>query len=146
MESVYTVGYEEKNIDEFIQRLKEFKIRVLVDVREIPASRKKGFSKTKLNELLETVGIKYLHVKELGSPKELRKKLYTDKDYSYFFKEYGKHLERNIDILEQLYSETIANEPSCLMCMERLPSQCHRKAVAERIKEINGNGLQIKHI
>ncbi len=146
MESVYTVGYEEKSIDEFIQSLRKHHIKVLVDVREIPASRKKGFSKTKLNERLESVGIRYLHVKELGSPRELRKRLYSDKDYSYFFKEYKKHLENNIDILERLYNETISNESSCLMCMERFPAQCHRKVVAERIKEINGNGLQVNHI
>jgi uncharacterized protein (DUF488 family) len=146
VEAVFTVGYEERTIDEFVQRLQKYDIKVLVDVREIPASRKKGFSKTKLNEMLGSVGIKYLHVRELGSPRELRKKLYADKDYTYFFSEYKKHLNRNIDVLEHLYSEVISNESSCLMCMERLPSQCHRKVVAERIKEINGNGLQINHI
>lgn len=41
-----TIGYEGRKIDEFIERLKEFNISRLIDVREIPFSRKPGFSKT----------------------------------------------------------------------------------------------------
>jgi uncharacterized protein (DUF488 family) len=85
-------------------------------------------------------------MKELGSPKLLRNKLKEDKDYSFFFEEYGKYLLTQLEVVKKLYSDIVAHEMSCLLCFEREPSQCHRKAVAEKIKEIDGNGLIISHI
>jgi uncharacterized protein (DUF488 family) len=146
VEAIYTIGYEGRGIEEFIMLLHKFRIKVLIDIRENPGSRKKDFSKKHLREHLESAGIKYTHVRELGSPSELRNKVRADNDYDYFINEYKKHLDNNIDILKRLINETVSNETSCLMCMERLPTRCHRKIVAERIREINGNGLQIRHI
>ncbi len=144
--SVFTAGYEDRSINEFIERLKKQRIRILVDVREVPSSRKLGFSKNKLTEHLKKANIQYMHIKELGSPKELREKLRQDNDYDYFFREYSKYLKTQEDIIRTLYKEVIIHKLSCIMCMERLPNKCHRKAVAEKIKEIDGNGLVITHI
>lgn len=143
---LYTIGYEDRNIGDFINRLQYFGIETLIDVREVPISRKPGFSKGKLRESLEIANIKYIHVKELGSPKDLRQKLYDDKDYDYFFEEYRNYLNTKVKTVEDLYGYAIVNEACCLMCMEREPIYCHRKIVAEKIKEVDGNGLKIKHI
>jgi len=48
----YTIGYQSKSIDDLISQLKSHDISTLVDVREIPISRKKGFSKTVFSEYL----------------------------------------------------------------------------------------------
>ena len=144
--TVYTAGYESRDIKDFIGRLKKHGISMVIDVREIPASRKSGFSKSALSEHLQSAKIKYLHVKELGSPKTLREKLKEDKNYDHFFAEYGKYLKTKIDIVSNLYRDIVSHELSCIMCFERDPLQCHRKAVAEKIKEIDGNGLVISHI
>ena len=42
---LFTIGYEGRNIEEFISHLKDFNIPRLIDVRKIPLSRKKGFNK-----------------------------------------------------------------------------------------------------
>ena len=144
--NLFTIGYESRKIDEFLDRLDQFSIGVLVDVREIPASRKPGFSKNKLKVHLESRNIKYVHAKELGSPKALRDKLYSDYDYDYFFENYGRHLEDHIEVVKNLYDEVISNTTACLMCMEREPTHCHRKVVAGKVKEIDGNGMVVKHI
>lgn len=144
--SVYTAGYEDRNITEFIDGLRRNNINVLIDIRAVPASRKAGFSKNKLKEHLEAVNIKYMHVGELGSPKELRNELHDDNDYDRFFKKYRDYLSSQMDTLVRLYEDVIANESSCLMCMERKPEHCHRIIVAEKIKDIDGNGLIIIHI
>lgn len=144
--SLFTIGYEDRNIDEFIARLRKNGVETLIDVRETPASRKPGFSKSKLSQYLETANIKYLHVKALGSPKELRQELEEEKDYDRFFDKYRKYLNTQIGVLKSLYRDTIVNESSCLMCLERDPHYCHRMVVAEKIKEVDGNGLKIKHI
>jgi uncharacterized protein (DUF488 family) len=144
--TVFTTGYENSDIEAFITKLRKHRIRTVIDVREIPASRKPGFSKNKFKEHLNSSHIEYVHVKELGSPKPLRDKLKEDKDYSFFFIEYGKYITTKLDIVRKLYKDIICREMSCLVCFEREPMQCHRKVDAEKIKEIDGNGLTINHI
>jgi uncharacterized protein (DUF488 family) len=144
--SVFTIGYAERTIKEFIERLKRNNITVLIDVREIPVSRKPGFSKSRLSEILRNNDINYIHVKDLGSPKHLRKKLQQNNDYKSFFFEYRTYIDSKTKIVEELYKDVVSQETSCLMCMERLPEYCHRKIVAEKIKEIDGNGLVIINI
>lgn len=143
---LYTIGYEQRDIKEFINKLNALNIDTLIDVREIPASRKPGFSKSRLREHLERADKKYIHIRELGSPKVLRKKLYEDKDYEYFFVEYKKHLKKHIDSLKELHENVITNEVACLLCYERSYTQCHRSIVAEEIKSIDGNGLVVNHL
>jgi uncharacterized protein (DUF488 family) len=75
----------------------------------------------------------------------LRERLYQDKDYDSFFADYGNYVQSQMNILEELYEEVVSRETACLMCLERDPFQCHRKLVADKIKEIDGNGLVIKH-
>lgn len=144
--SIFTIGYEDRTIDEFLSRLKKHKITVLVDIREKPISRKRDFSKTKINDHLQSAGIKYLHISELGSPFHLRDKLHKDSDYDSFFKEYEKHLRSLKGVVANLYHDVISSNVTCLMCMERDPLQCHRLLVAKKVKQINGNGLAITHI
>lgn len=140
-----TIGYEGLAINEFIARLKRNNISRLIDVREIPLSRKPGFSKSALREKLENEDIEYVHVKALGSPSFIRNKLKADSDYDYFFKAYNKYLSQNMEVIKEVY-DFMSDGINCLMCFERFSDQCHRSAVANKIKEYDGNGLKIKNI
>jgi len=142
---LYTIGYESKSINGFITKLKNNNIKKLIDVRELPISRKKGYSKSQFSKLLEYNDIDYIHIKELGSPKKLRKKLREDLDFNYFFKEYRRYLKTQHGVVYDLY-ETILKETCCLMCYEDLPTKCHRIEICNEIKKIDGNGLEIKHL
>ncbi len=144
--TVFTIGYEERTIDEFLGRLKKHGITTLIDVREIPYSRKRDFSKSRLSEHLQYAGVKYIHVGKLGSPKPLREKLYKDKNYDSFFEGYRTYLETLNGDMKELYEKVIADNISCFMCMERDPLKCHRIVVAKKMKEIDGNGMVITHI
>ncbi len=142
---LFTIGYEGKNLDAFLDHLEENTITCLLDVREIAFSRKKGFSKTALSEALEGRGIQYVHLKELGSPTPLRKELRSSGDYGKFFQGMDKHLDTQRESIEQAYSH-VTKTRCCLMCYENLAAMCHRKVVARKIKERDGNGLEIEHI
>ena len=48
----FTIGYEGRAIDEYMNLLLENHVKVLCDVRKNPISRKRGFSKTALSEEL----------------------------------------------------------------------------------------------
>jgi len=63
---LYTIGYEGLDISSFVEELREQKIRVLIDVRELPLSRKKGFSKSALNTVVTAAGVKYIHLRDLA--------------------------------------------------------------------------------
>jgi len=143
--NLFTVGYQGTRIDSFIAQIKKHEINCLIDVREIPLSRKPGFSKTSLSGHLANNNIRYIHLKELGSPKSLRENLKIDNDYATFFAGMEEHLLDKQDAIENAYF-FITNNTCCLMCYERLADNCHRKVVANKIKEWNGNGLKIKHI
>jgi len=142
---LFTIGYEGMALDAFVARLKNFAIDCLIDVREIPISRKRGFSKSGLVQRLGRENIHYVHFRELGSPKPIRQKLKINRDYSTFFKKMNKYLTNKKDALEKVYSYVIDNT-CCLMCFEHVAEQCHRKIVARKIKEWDSNGLQIKDI
>ena len=142
---LFTIGYKGRNIGEFISHLKDFNITRLIDVRKIPLSRKKGFSKSPLKEILNSENIEYVHLKSLGSPDEIRRKLKADWDYDYFFKAYSEYLLQNQDAIVEMH-RYVTEGVNCVMCFERFSEKCHRSAVAKKVKEYEGNGLKIKYI
>ena len=140
-----TIGYEGRDIEEFVSRLKRHRVDRLIDIREIPASRKKGFSKNALKDRLEGEGMEYVHIRELGSPRKIRNKLREDWNYDYFFRKFDEYLAGNSHLIEQVYT-FLSTGVNCLMCFEREPNKCHRQSVAREIKVRDGNGLLIQHI
>lgn len=142
MTRIFTIGYEGANINDFIETLRCMGVETLLDVREIPISRKKGFSKSRLSEELFGAGIDYRHEKKLGSPKPVRDRLKVSGDYTRFFREFGHHLKQHTDLLETLAGDLQGSV--ALMCYERNHRECHRSSVAQALGELVG--VEPKHI
>ena len=132
MKNIYTIGYEGAEVSTFIDCLIRRGVDVLIDVRELPLSRRRGFSKSPLSELLARNGIKYCHLKTLGAPKALRAALKKSRDYGAYFRDFNKYMAKNRHILKQL-SCTFAGAAVVLMCFERNPAECHRSVVAREL-------------
>src|ERR1700761_590126 len=64
-----TIGYEGTTVDMVLATLKQANVGLLIDVRAVPQSRKPGFSKRQLAAALDEVGIAYVHLQSLGTPK-----------------------------------------------------------------------------
>ena len=143
--NLFTVGYEGESLESFLSTLRSNYVNYLIHVREIPLSRKKGFSKTALSESLIQNNIQYIHLKNLGSPKQAREQLKRTGNYNAFFNIMEKHLSQVSDTLESAYNY-VANNTCCLMCFEKEAKNCHRSIVARKIKERDGNGLQITNL
>ncbi|HUV36436.1 MAG TPA: DUF488 domain-containing protein [Patescibacteria group bacterium] len=143
--SLYTIGYEGRNMADFISCLKSSNISIVLDVRETPISRKKGFSKSALKTELEKEGLAYFHMRELGSPKDMRRKLYEDQDYDFFFRSFIAYLKSKQSHLEKAYALAFKST-CCLMCYEKQAEKCHRSVVAQKIAECDGRGLSVIHI
>jgi len=143
IKQVYTIGYEGKNIDEFIDELLENGVERLVDVRELPLSRKNGFSKNSLRKALADAGIEYKPFPELGSPKEIRDDLRSKLlSFGEFAELYRKYLQTRIDDIKalELY---VSSKKSVLMCFEADWRCCHRSIISEFLEE---DGFEVIHL
>ena len=131
--TLYTIGYEGTDIDRFIATLKAAGVRLLIDVRALPLSRKRGFSKNGLRERIEREGMKYVHLAALGDPKEGREAARAG-HFSRFRTIYSRHLAK-AEPQEQLRElcALVKEQPSCLMCFERDPTECHRLIIASQL-------------
>lgn len=141
LKKIVTIGYEGADVDDFLATLELIGVTTLLDIRELPISRRPGFAKTALREGLASVGIAYRHEPRLGSPKSIRHQLRDDGNYTKFFRDFGRYLGKQSDLLEQLTEElsgTIA-----LLCYERDHTTCHRSAVADALSDLTG--LKPKH-
>ena len=143
---LFTIGYEGRSIDDYMNILIKNNVQVLFDVRKNPISRKYGFSKKSLQKIAENLGIKYLHIPKLGISSHLRKSLNSEVDYKKLFLFYKKTIldvqkEELIKIVAQLnYKKRIA-----LTCFELDSSFCHRHCISSSLKQLN-SGLNIKHL
>ena len=144
MKRIATIGYEGVSLDDFITSLIEAGIRQVIDVREMPLSRKRGFSKTALAANLEANDIAYLHLRGLGDPKEGRLAARAG-DYAAFQKIFRKHMMSAVARRDLEWAISAAKAvPSVLMCYEREPAGCHRAIVAEAMAK--SSGLCVKNL
>lgn len=61
MTKIYTIGYGNRNLNTFINLLKEYEITYLIDVRSYPNSRfNANFNRSTISIILKNIGIKYL--------------------------------------------------------------------------------------
>jgi len=141
----FTIGYEGKTIEEYINILIKQNISILVDVRKNAMSMKYGFTKNFLGHTLKNIGIKYIHMPELGIESENRQNLNTQEDYDALFKEYEKatlnNSNRALDVLFSLFKK---NGRLAITCYEKDISMCHRGRIAKKIED--KHNITIKNI
>jgi uncharacterized protein (DUF488 family) len=135
--ALFTFGYEGLTIDAFIERLLEARVDLILDVRELPLSRKKGFSKTAFRERLAAAGIRYEHWPSLGCPKPIRDQYRADGDWAIYTRGFLAHLGSLIGEVRDLAAITRAKR-ACLVCYEADYETCHRVYVARAIWAAGG--------
>ena len=126
---LYTFGYEGLDIERYIARLLEVGVKTIVDVRQLPLSRKRGFSKRAFAETLEKAGIAYLHAPTLGCPKTIRDAYRTGGDWGKYTTEFMAYLRTQDASIRELAKISRATD-ACLVCFEADFSYCHRTFVA----------------
>jgi uncharacterized protein (DUF488 family) len=115
--TIFTIGYSNKNINTFIEKLNENKITLVIDVRSKPYSRNPQFNRTYLEKELNKHSINYLFKgNNLGG-------LYENIDF-----------EANINQVVQLS----LSQRLVVMCTEGEPEKCHRYRTIAPALEIRG--------
>jgi uncharacterized protein (DUF488 family) len=131
---LFTVGYAGRTPDDLVLALRAVGIERVVDVRELPLSRRPGFSKTRLAAALDREGIRYDHVRALGNPKNLRDR-YKGGDSKGGARAYRAHLDAAAAPALAELAESVTRERSCLLCLEASHLDCHRAVIAEALTE-----------
>ncbi len=140
---LFTIGYEQTPAKAVLDELEHAGVKLLVDVRAIAASRRAGFSKRQLAAGLDERGIRYVHLRGLGTPKEGREAVRSG-DVAKMAKIYHDHLKtpQAREEMDELAALVRDAGPVCLLCYERDHRHCHRHFIAEIIEEREHVGVE----
>lgn len=135
--TLITIGYEGKSLERYMVELLKNDVKVLCDVRKNAYSQKFGFSKKQLEKACEGVGLKYIHIPNLGITTEKRKDLKTQSDFDALFDEYeSTTLMTARNELNYLFKLLQTEKRIALTCFEHDPNQCHRSRIAKKLMAV----------
>jgi uncharacterized protein (DUF488 family) len=144
---IYTLGYEGLHLNEYIRTLKENQIALVIDIREVAWSYKRGFSKTPLQTALQKEGIRYLHLKSAGNPSRYRKTAKTRKQGLSWYKKYLTWNQNCVDeLMEEIKKTNILGQTVCITCYEKKPEDCHRSILLDFLLERQAKKAKIIHL
>lgn len=130
-----TIGYERHlTPDSFIGALSAAGVERLVDVRELPLSRRRSFSKTALRCVLADAGIEYDHARELGNPKPYRD-LYRSGKQEEGASLYLAHLRNGSARAVDRLSDALIERRTCVLCFEDDHRTCHRAVLVQELRQ-----------
>jgi uncharacterized protein (DUF488 family) len=136
MRTISTIGYEGSQLADFIDTLHRAGVEQVIDIREVAASRRPGFSKTALMNALAGDNIEYTHLRSLGDPKAGRDAARAGR-YELFKSIFAEHMEsETAKSALQIAIQLAAERPSTLLCYERDARTCHRNIVAYKMSEL----------
>jgi uncharacterized protein (DUF488 family) len=127
---IYTLGSSNRSLDEFLELLQSYGIEVLLDVRRFPTSRFDHFKRENLEKAVVEAGIRYIYLgAELGG--------YRTGGYPRYME--TPAFSEGIQALLQI----VKGKRGCILCAERLPWRCHRRFIAQALRD---QGQETIHI
>jgi len=139
-----SIGYEKAGFADFILTLQAARVATVIDVRDLPLSRRAGFSKRQLQAGLAEAGIGYVHLRPLGTPAAGRE-ANRRRQWPLFWDIVEQSLARpEAQAALAEAATTAATALSCLLCYEADPCLCHRRRVGEMLQA--RHGFAIDHL
>jgi uncharacterized protein (DUF488 family) len=144
--TVYTIGHSTRSLEELIAALQAHEIKVLVDIRAFPMSRRlPHFNRESLEKALPESGIRYIWEQRLGGR---RKKIRNDSPNSALrndsFRNYADYMLTEEFKASMHDLVTLAqSDRTTIMCAERVYFHCHRMLVSDWLA-LHGN--EVLHI
>jgi uncharacterized protein (DUF488 family) len=142
---IFTIGFTGKTARQFFAKLKDAGVEIVIDVRLNNKSQLAGFAKKQDLEyfLSEIAQIRYIYKPNLAPTKDIldgyRKKEIDWVEYERRF----KNLLVERDIKNDITPTEFDN--ACILCSEENPDKCHRRLLAEYLRDIWGN-VVITHL
>lgn len=140
---IYTIGYGNRSIEEFIELLQRYEIQFLLDIRSHPSSRfNPKFSKEVLEKLLKQQHIRYVFMGDtLGGRPSDRTCYDLDGRVDYAKLRQKEFYQQGISRIQTAWEKQLH---VALMCSERKPQECHRsKLIGNSLTE---HSIEVAHI
>jgi uncharacterized protein (DUF488 family) len=125
---IYTIGYGNRKLEDFLGILRRHKIQVIADVRRFPTSKREEFKKENLRDLLAGEGFEYVHLPELGGYRGGYQKYMGTPAFK-------QGLSQLIDLAK--------SKRTVIMCLEESPRGCHRRYIASALRKRKWEVLHI---
>ena len=145
MHKLYTIGYAGISQEALFQTLVYHDVQTLLDIRQLPQSRKPGLSKTALGAAAAGYRMEYRHLRALRTPRDLRYQRKIDHDEAAFRVGYLTYLAMQDDAMNALV-EQAQHSRCCLLCYEANVEECHRLLVANRAVKMTGGTTTAVHL
>ena len=148
MATVFTIGHSTRDLAGFSRVLQAHDIRLLVDIRAFPMSRRHPhFNREHLELWLPEVGCDYLWEKDLGGRRG--KQMPADESPNIAlrnpsFRNYADYMlsDKFRHAIDRLVSNA-EKRPTAIMCAEQLYFRCHRMLVSDYLV---AGGHHVLHI
>jgi uncharacterized protein (DUF488 family) len=145
MDAIATIGFGKKSAERFVDLLRDAGVAVVVDTRRRPDSPLSGYARKRdLPFILQTAGIRYEYRPELAPPDDLLLRYRDDKDWMSYASDFEHRVlttDPALEAMEQIYRRP---EHVALLCSEPTPEKCHRRLVAERMRDLWR--VEIRHL
>lgn len=144
---LFTIGYEGKTLESYLNQLIANRVKILCDVRKNPVSMKFGFSKNPLMRAVNAVGIEYVHLPELGIASDKRRELETQDDYDALFAKYRQTtLVDNSAALDEVMALIRKHGRLAMTCFEYGAHRCHRGCLADALTTRSDFSHRVIHL
>jgi len=130
---IYTIGHSNRSLSDFLEIIKRYNIRIIVDVRRFPkSSRYPYYNREELEKVLRENHVDYIWLGDLLGG-------YRNGGYEEYMKtsDYLRGIEKLLNIIERV-EDNIA-----IMCSEKLWFKCHRRFIANTLVNM---GYEVIHI
>ena len=142
---IWTVGHSTRPLEERIEALRSFEIKLLVDVRSFPGSKRyPQFNKESLKASLTQAAIDYQHFPELGGRRRALPDSLNMAWRNESFRGYADYMETEAfrDGTRRLLEIARASR-TAVMCSEAVWWRCHRSLISDYLK---AKGIEVNHI
>lgn len=140
----FTIGYVKRSQAEFLIALDRVQVSTVVDVRHIAASRyRPEFSKKNLRLALAGRDIDYLHLPELGVPRDVRAMAIDSGTRDSIWTWYDESVARIFAGTSLRAFFDFADHPTAFMCVEMDPTSCHRHRLALALERAGLRGFDL---
>ena len=143
---VGSIGYERYKLNtDFAAQLRAAGVERLIDVRQLPISRRRGYAKSALSAVLSEYGVEYIHMRSLGNPKPTRD-LYKSGNAAEGRAGYTRYLLDEQREALALLAEHLSDRRCALMCVEHDVAVCHRDVIFSALRNELGLDLDVAEI
>jgi uncharacterized protein (DUF488 family) len=141
---LFTIGFTKSSAEGFFSRLSKAHVKKLIDVRLNNVSQLAGFAKKDdLRYFAKSIcGIGYEHISDLAPTSDMLDQYKKSKGL------WSLYAEKFLALMAQRKIENIDRsrlDGGCLLCSEDKPHHCHRRLVAEYLKD-KWHEVEIEHL